>query len=74
MGRSNIPSRTCKIAWPGNDGGTGLYFERKKIGDGIMGGMGGGIASDSLWVHDKFSKIKNKILDVLSNKKKSINE
>lgn len=69
----NLLKYLDKIAWECNKGeGSGIYFERKKSGEGITGGMGGGVALNSLWIHNKFSKIKNKILDVLSGKKKSI--
>jgi hypothetical protein len=41
-----------KAQWPGNEGeGAELFFERLSAPVGIAGGMGGGIASDTVWVH-----------------------
>ncbi|MBU2476687.1 hypothetical protein KKG83_04410 [Candidatus Micrarchaeota archaeon] len=58
-----------KIAWDCNEGmGCGIYFERKKVGEGIWGGMGGGIALNELWVHEEFKDIKGKILNILNEK------
>lgn len=39
-----------KLDWD-NPGGTGLYFEVAPPGTGIAGGSGGGIVTDSLWLH-----------------------
>lgn len=40
--------------WPGCEGeGAGIYFERKPTGAGVWGGMGGGLISDSLWLHQE---------------------
>lgn len=39
-------------AWKSNEGeGAGIYFECLSPGDAIPGGMGGGIASEGLWIH-----------------------
>jgi hypothetical protein len=38
--------------WQCNEGeGAGVYFERKPAGAGVLGGMGGGIVTDGLWLH-----------------------
>ena len=40
--------------WECNEGGgAGLYFERKPVGTGVGGGMGGGIVTDGLWLHER---------------------
>jgi hypothetical protein len=42
-----------KRAWPDNDDNSrGIYYERRSVGEIIHGGMGGGIALNSIWVHD----------------------
>ena len=62
-----------KIAWDCNEGeGCDIYFERKESDEGIVGGMGGGMATDCLWVHEEFNKIKEKIQNVLDGKRTSI--
>jgi len=71
----SLLSEIDKHEWKHNDGeGIGIYFERKKAGEGISGGMGGGLALEGLWVHDDIKGIEKKILDVLNGNKKSINE
>jgi hypothetical protein len=35
-----------------DQGGWGVYYEVKKPGSGVWGGMGGGCVLDGLWVHD----------------------
>ncbi|MEK3715806.1 hypothetical protein [Paenibacillus sp. FSL R7-0333] len=62
-----------QIAWQCNEGeGKGIYYERKNVGDGIAGGMGGGIVSDTLWVHDEFDSIYKDIYSVIDGTAKRI--
>ena len=44
------------IAWPpdGDPRGTGLSYERHTVGEGIAGGMGGGLVTDGVWIHEEF--------------------
>jgi hypothetical protein len=71
-----------KIAWPCNDGdGTGLFYERAKIGDGIGGGMGGGCVEDPFWVHSSFKddvydmdKFRQAIGDILAGRSERLPE
>lgn len=71
----NLLKDLDKIAWECNKGeGSGIYFERKKAGEGITGGMGGGAAIDELWVHKEFIDIKEKILGVIKGNRTSINK
>jgi hypothetical protein len=40
--------------WACNEGGgAGVYFERKPVGAEVSGGMGGGIVTDGLWLHEE---------------------
>ncbi len=48
--------------------GTGIYFERLKERQRIIGGMGGGFAKKSLWVHKKFTRLRVKINKIISGK------
>lgn len=58
------------IAWPENqDDMAKIFFERLNEGDVIIGGMGGGLATNSLWLHDKFANIRNKIEKILIGEK-----
>jgi len=62
-----------KLAWPCNeDDGTGLKFCRANPGTGIIGGMGGGVVLDELWINDEFEKIKPEIQRVLNGEFPSI--
>jgi hypothetical protein len=43
------------IAWPGADADMrSLHYERRPIGSGVAGGMGGGRVTTKIWVHDEF--------------------
>jgi hypothetical protein len=57
------------IAWPpdGDPRGTWIYYERHLIGDGIAGGMGGGVVTESVWIHEEFEAagLRNSIEAVL---------
>jgi hypothetical protein len=58
-----------QIAWDCNEGeGKGIYYEVKNPGEGISGGMGGGIVLNELWVHREFESIKSKIQNVIDGK------
>jgi|TARA_Y100000310_G_C20261811_1_gene613974 hypothetical protein len=71
----NLLNEIDKKEWECNEGdGSGIYFERKNAGEGITGGIGGGVASENLWVHEDLDEVKNKIFAVLNGKSKSINE
>jgi hypothetical protein len=40
------------ISWPGNDENMArVVYERRAIGDGVSGGMGGGVITQNGWVH-----------------------
>lgn len=44
-----------EIAWGCNEGeGKGLFYEIHLPGDGVGGGMGGGLVEEGLWIHDEF--------------------
>ena len=49
-----------------------IYYERIPIGRGIPGGMGGGKTTNSLWVHERLESHKDRILQVIQGKRKSI--
>ncbi|MDH4230814.1 MAG: hypothetical protein OEW04_02165 [Nitrospirota bacterium] len=59
--------------WNDPDGGN-IYYEQKPESGLISGGMGGGIATTDLWIHDELRKLRLKedIEDVLSDKKEHI--
>jgi len=49
-----------------------LYYERSKPGNGVPGGMGGGIMLDRPWVHDDLKNKYELIVDYLAGKVKTI--
>jgi len=62
-----------EIAWPGNDANSRrIYYERRPIGSGIAGGMGGGFVSETLWIHEKFAKLVPAVLAVLRGERTRI--
>lgn len=69
----NLLKEMDKISWECNEGeGSGIYYEPHRIGDGIGGGMGGGLITDGLWVHNELDDIKNQIQEVLNGSTKNL--
>ena len=52
--------------------GAGLFFERHAVGEGIGGGMGGGVVADPVWVHPKLNQWRVSIEEVLNGRRKRI--
>jgi hypothetical protein len=50
----------------------GLFFERHRPGDGVPGGMGGGIADSNVWTHPRLSVPRAAILAVLAGESATI--
>lgn len=70
---ANLLNDLDKIAWEDNEGeGKGIYYEVKKEGEIVEGGMGGGLVTNNLWVHDEFKDIVEDIKQVIEGKKKTI--
>ncbi|ANY67864.1 hypothetical protein BBD42_16325 [Paenibacillus sp. BIHB 4019] len=57
-----------RLYWEDEDG-RGIYFELFNIGDIVSGGMGGGVATNRLWVHEELLSIENEISKVIYGKK-----
>jgi hypothetical protein len=69
----NLLTDLDDIAWHCNKGlGTGIYYEVRKPGDWISGGMGGGYVSDGLWVYPEFDDRENEIKDVIEGRSERI--
>jgi len=48
-----------RIAWRVNEGeGAQVFFERVPVGEGVAGGMGGGVVAREVWVHDDFEQLR----------------
>lgn len=58
------------LNWDDEDGAA-LYYEKQDISQ-ISGGMGGGIALNDLWVHERIIDYKDIILNVICGKSESI--
>ena len=53
-------------AWSCNDNeGASIYYERKPIGMGVGGGMGGGASTGELWIHPEFDSIADDVRRVI---------
>lgn len=50
----------------------GLYYETHEPNTAVSGGMGGGMAENSLWVHKDFEGFKDKIQKVIEGLSNSI--
>ena len=59
--------------WPNNDPDMAhLCFEDREIGEGISGGMGGGIVTEKPWVHARLQALQESIHAVLNGKRARI--
>jgi hypothetical protein len=46
------------IAWESNGGeGAEMRYERLPVGAVVDGGMGGGLVSEDIWIHEEFSDL-----------------
>lgn len=58
-----------EVSWGCNDGdGSGFCFRRHVPGVSVVVGMGGAETENTLWVHDEFQYMKEKIQDILQGK------
>lgn len=65
------------IAWPNNGDDTArVTYERHALGDGVMGGMGGGVVTPDGWVHPEFYRlgIASEIRAVLAGERPRLSE
>jgi hypothetical protein len=61
-------------AWSCNENeGASIYYERKPLGTGVGGGMGGGASTGQLWVHPEFNETADQIRRVISGEQEAIN-
>lgn len=57
-------------AWSCNENeGASIYYERKAVGTGVAGGMGGGASTGDLWVHPEFEEIRDQIHELIAGRR-----
>jgi hypothetical protein len=62
-----------EIAWPRSGADSRrIYYERRPIGSGISGGMGGGFVSDTPWIHERFAELVPAVLAILRGERTRI--
>jgi hypothetical protein len=54
--------------------GARVCFERRGVGMGVSGGMGGGIVSEAVWLHPRLEVNRAAVLEVLDGKRTQITE
>jgi hypothetical protein len=65
------------IEWPGNPSdASAVEYDRYAVGDGIVGGMGGGEVTDGIWIHPNLvaQGLDAPILQVLTGQRMRIGE
>jgi hypothetical protein len=57
--------------WPNNEpeSSARVCFERRELGEGIAGGMGGGVVRSELWVHPRLASLTGAIAEVLAGQR-----
>ncbi len=66
---SNLLNEVDSIAWKNNDGeGAGIYYECLSNDSAIPGGMGGGKATEGIWIHPGLisSGLENRIREIIT--------
>jgi len=59
--------RLDKASWEFNGGlGATAAEHPGKVGDGVLGGMGGGALADGLWLHPKLEHLREEVLKALT--------
>jgi hypothetical protein len=56
--------------------GARVFYERRAVGAGVAGGMGGGTVVEGVWLHDELRKLglEPAVLDVIANRRERIGE
>jgi hypothetical protein len=49
--------------------GARVYFERRAVGTGVAGGMGGAVVGDSVWVHPRLEGDRAAVEEVLDGRR-----
>jgi hypothetical protein len=64
-----------RLAWRDPDSAR-VFFERLPVGAGAWGGMGGGVISDGVWVHEQFAKLglERAIRDVVQGRRARVSD
>ncbi len=59
-----------------DESGARVYYERRPIGSGVPGGMGGAVVTQDIWIHQNFVKLQldSAIREVLGGKRKTLKE
>lgn len=60
----NLLERLDNHEWKDVEG-AGIYFEKYKVGDTVLGGMGGGKATKNIWIHKHLSDMEDEIKQIL---------
>ncbi len=61
------------LEWNDQDGAS-VFYERRAAGEGVAGGMGGGIVLPTVWVHERLQQHYSAIVSVLAGKSSTIHQ
>jgi hypothetical protein len=54
--------------------GASAFFERRPVGTGVPGGMGGAVVQEGVWVHERLHMHHSAIIQVLAGERGSIRQ
>ena len=61
------------LEWNDRDGAS-VFYERRAKGEGVAGGMGGGIVLPTVWVHERLQQHYSAVVSVLAGTSSTIHQ
>lgn len=61
------------LEWKDEDGAS-VFYERRVTGEGVAGGMGGGVVLPTVWVHERLQQHYSAVVSVLAGKSSTIHQ
>lgn len=59
------------IQWQEPEGAS-LYVDQYRAGDGVLGGMGGGLVTEGVWLHERLERLRQPIEAVLAGRQERL--
>jgi hypothetical protein len=61
------------LEWKDEEGAS-VFYERRATGEGVAGGMGGGVVLPTVWVHERLQQHYSAVVSVLAGESSTIHQ